>query len=156
METFQLKERITYESHDFFTIEPRKDVEIFLLRMIIHDWPDAESIVILRNIVGSLKPGGKILIMDSVLPAPGSGPRTVEAALRVRDLAMMETHNSKERELDEWAALLKTADPRLTIKAVHQPMGSMMAILEVIRDDDVIVNGSVAYTNGHVSAQNGH
>ena len=29
-----------------------------------------------------------------------------EAALRVRDLAMMQVHNSMERELEEWVAVL--------------------------------------------------
>lgn len=123
--------------------------------MIIHDWPDAESIAILRNIVDSLRPGGKILIMDTVLPAPGTGPRTIEAALRVRDLAMMETHNSKERELEEWNALLKAADTRLCINSVSQPVGSMMAMLEVTRDESQ-GNGVVAATNGHIASTNGH
>ncbi|KAF2158988.1 hypothetical protein M409DRAFT_38028 [Zasmidium cellare ATCC 36951] len=141
MDSFDLKDRITYEGHNFFTPEPRQNVDAFLLRMIIHDWPDAESIEILRNIAGSLKPGGRIIIMDTVLPAPGSGPRSVEAALRVRDLAMLETHNSKERELEEWEALLKAADSRLQLRSTHQPSGSMMSVLEVVRDDSVSTNG---------------
>ena len=73
--------------------------------------------------------------MDTVLPQPRSVPSVTEAALRVRDLAMMQVHNSKERELEEWVALLKGADERLGIKAVVQPFGSTMSVLEVVRDD---------------------
>lgn len=73
--------------------------------------------------------------MDTLLPQPGSGPTIVEAALRVRDMTMMQTHNSKEREFDEWVALLESADARLRLKSVRQPFGSTMAILEVERND---------------------
>ena len=128
--------RLSYQHHDFFTPEPLKDIDVFLLRMIIHDWPTAEAKEVIRNLVGSMKPGGKLIIMDTVLPRPGSVPAVVEAALRVRDLSMMQVHNSKERELDEWVALLKGGDERLRLQNVVQPFGSSMSILEVVRDDD--------------------
>lgn len=91
-----------------------------------------------------MKAGGKLIIMDTVLPQPGSVPVVTEAALRVRDLSMMQVHNSKERELDEWVALLKGADERLRLQNVVQPFGSSMSVLEVVRDD-------VMSTNGHIN-----
>lgn len=91
-----------------------------------------------------MKPGGKLIIMDMVLPPPGSIPVVTEAALRVKDLKMMQIFNGKERELDEWVAVLKGADERLRLKNVVQPFGSLMSVLEVVRDD----GGS---TNGHVN-----
>ncbi len=71
--------------------------------------------------------------MDSVLPAPGSVPSTVERLVRVRDLTMMQNFNSCERDLGDWEALLKAADPegRLKIVNVVQPFGSVMSCLEV-------------------------
>lgn len=80
-----------------------------------------------------MKPGGKLITMDTVLPRPGSVPAVTEAALRVRDLSMMQVHNSKERELDEWVALLKEGG--------EQPFGSLMSVLEVVREDAVRRNG---------------
>ena len=134
--------RLRYQHHDFFTPEPLKDVDVFLLRMIIHDWPTAEATQIIRNLVDSMKPGGKLIIMDTVLPRPGSVPAVMEAALRVRDLSMMQVHNSKERELDEWVALLKEGgDGRLRLQNVVQPFGSLMSVLEVVRDDAGRSNG---------------
>lgn len=119
-----------------------KDVDVFLLRMIIHDWPTAEATQIIRNLVDSMKPGGKLIIMDTVLPRPGSVPAVTEAALRVRDLSMMQVHNSKERELDEWVALLKEGgDGRLRLQDVVQPFGNLMSVLEVVREDAVRLNG---------------
>ena len=133
--------RLTYQHHDFFTAQPLKDIDVFLLRMIIHDWPTAEAQDIIRNLVGSMKPGGKLIIMDTVLPRPGSVPSITEAALRVRDLSMMQVHNSKERELEEWVALLKGGDEKLRLVNVVQPYGSSMSVLEVVRDDAVERNG---------------
>lgn len=130
--------RLRYQHHDFFTPQPLKDDDVFLLRMIIHDWPTAEATQIIRNLVDSMKPGGKLIIMDTVLPRPGSVPAVTEAALRVRDLSMMQVHNSKERELDEWVALLKEGgNGRLRLQNVVQPFGSLMSVLEVVREDTV-------------------
>ena len=109
--------------------------------MIIHDWPTAEAQDIIRNLVGSMKTGGKLIIMDTVLPLPGSVPSVTEAALRVRDLSMMQVHNSKERELEEWVALLKGGDEKLRLVNVVQPYGSSMSVLEVVRDDVAEING---------------
>jgi len=100
--------------------------------------------------VPSLKAGGKIILMDTVLPAPGSVPATQEATLRVRDLSMMQTFNAKERELEDWNALLKAVDERLRLKNVVQPFGSSMSVLEVVRDDD-----DVKATNGVTNGVNG-
>ena len=112
--------------------------------MIIHDWPTAEAQDIIRNLVGSMKSGGKLIIMDTVLPLPGSVPSVTEAALRVRDLSMMQVHNSKERELEEWVALLRGGDEKLKLVNVVQPYGSSMSVLEVVRD--------VAEINGHTES----
>ena len=71
--------------------------------------------------------------MDTVLPRPGSVPATQEASLRVRDLSMMQTFNSKEREMEDWIGLLKAVDPALRLKNVVQPFGSSMSVLEVVR-----------------------
>lgn len=88
--------------------------------------------------------------MDTVLPAPGSVPATQEATLMVRDLSMMQTFNAKERELEDWNALLKAVDERLRLKNVVQPFGSSMSVLEVVRDDD-----DVKATNGVTNGVNG-
>ena len=140
--------RLSYQHHDFFTPEPLKDVDVFLLRMVIHDWPTAEAQKIISNLVESMKPGGKLIIMDTVLPRPGSVPVVTEAYLRARDLSMMQVHNSRERELDEWVALLKGGDNRLRLQNVVQPFGSSMSILEVVRDGAVRTDG---YINGDVN-----
>ena len=74
--------------------------------------------------------------MDTVLPTPGSVPRMQEAMLRVRDLTMLQAFNAKERELEDWTALVGSVRPRLGIKGVVQPKGSVMAVIEVGLEGD--------------------
>jgi 6-hydroxytryprostatin B O-methyltransferase len=102
--------------------------------MILHDWPFTQAVNILKHLVDALKPGARLVIMDTVLPLPGSIPATQEAVLRVRDLTMWQAFNSKERELEEWTTLFTAVDPTLRIHAVVQPPGSSMAIMEVARE----------------------
>lgn len=45
---------------------------------------------------------------------------------------MMTIANSKEREMDEWAALFKEADPRFKFKGGSKPEGSLLWIVEAI------------------------
>jgi 6-hydroxytryprostatin B O-methyltransferase len=63
-----------------------------------------------------------------LLPIPGSTGLAQEALLRVRDLTMIQSFNSKERELAEFVELLDLASSRharLVLKGVHTPAGSL-------------------------------
>lgn len=124
--------RISFQVHDFFSPQPVKDVDVYLLRMILHDWPAKEALAILKNLLPALKHGARLIIMDRVLPVPGSIPSDEESLLRVRDLTMMQTFNSKERELEDWTKLLAEASGGLALKVVKQPYGSVMSVMEVV------------------------
>jgi cyclopropane fatty-acyl-phospholipid synthase-like methyltransferase len=50
----------------FFEACPEGD--IYLLKYITHDWSDENSAKILSNCRKAMRPGGKILIMDPVIP----------------------------------------------------------------------------------------
>jgi hypothetical protein len=147
--------RIKYMQHSFFEPQPIEDADVYLLRMIIHDWPDAEALGILTHLREALKkPGARILIMDTVLPRPGTIPALEERKLRVRDLTMMQVFNAKEREREDWEILLRKAG--LEIIDSRHPPGSVMSVLEVgviqdtpLVDGPVSTNGSVAHTNGY-------
>lgn len=129
----KLLERITFQGHDFMTPEPVKDADVYLLRMILHDWPDAQAAKIVRNLAEALKgrPNARLLIMDTVLPKPGTAPVSIERLFRSRDMTMLQAFNSKERHLDDWQALLADVDTDLQLVNVVQPFGSAMSVLEV-------------------------
>lgn len=48
------------------------------------------------------------------------------------DITMMVAMNAKEREEDDWAALLAAADPRYTHMGAKRPAGSRMMIIEAM------------------------
>ncbi|KAK9481518.1 O-methyltransferase-domain-containing protein [Lipomyces starkeyi] len=124
--------RITFQAHDFKTAQPVQGADVYLLRMILHDWPDDEATSILKNIVAAMdKRKSRLLIMDTVLPRPGSVSVSVERVMRARDMVMMQAFNSKERDLDDWIKLLVTADLKLRLVNVVQPFGSVMSVLEL-------------------------
>ncbi|KAH8199592.1 hypothetical protein TruAng_006242 [Truncatella angustata] len=146
-----IRTRIICQEHNFFTPQPVMDADAYFLRMIFHDWPDKEALTILRHLVPVLKARpfkrsqpnasnvARIIIMDTVLPDPGTCPTTEEALMRVRDLAMLQAFNGKERELTDWKNLLAAATAQsgegageLELLRVHQPFGSLMSLLEVV------------------------
>lgn len=127
----ELAPRITYKPHNFFEPQPIKDADIYLLRMILHDWPLDDSVRILAGLIETLKSGARILIMDSVLPDPGSVPASRERLLRVRDLTMLQVFNSQERHMEDWNEIFARVDPRLSVTKVVQPAGSVLSIIEL-------------------------
>ena len=105
--------------------------------MILHDWPSTDATTILKNHLEALKarPHARLLIMDTVLPLPGSVSTVEEALLRVRDLTMIQVFNSKERELGEFKELFAQAcdqDGCLVLRAMSKPPGSVMSVMEVV------------------------
>ena len=118
-----------------------RGADVYLLRMILHDWKDAEAVKILKQLVDAAKPDSRILIMDMVLPTPGSASRTLEAALRQKDLAMLHAFNAQEREVEDWRSVLQKADPRLEIMAIRRPDGSQHSVIEAVLRQDAGTNG---------------
>lgn len=108
-----------------------KDADVFLLRMIIHDWADADAVRILKELTEVMRKGSRIVIMDMVLPIPGTSSQTLEAALRQKDLMMRQVLNAREREVEDWQALIRSVDERLKIVAIRRPEGSQHSIIEI-------------------------
>ncbi|KAH8695143.1 sterigmatocystin 8-O-methyltransferase [Talaromyces proteolyticus] len=128
--------RIRFQEHSFFEPEPLHGADVYLLRMILHDWPENEALSIVSNLIPALKACSRIIIMDTVLPASGQIPAVQERLLRVRDLTMLQVFNSLERATEDWTSLFKRADPRLKLKSSVQPLGSTMNVLEVVLEDE--------------------
>ncbi|KAL8821626.1 MAG: hypothetical protein Q9223_000369 [Gallowayella weberi] len=77
-----LQSRVSFMAHDFFQEQPIKGAEIYTLRWILHDWSDKYAARILRALIPALKPGAKVLVLESVLPAPGEISAYQEKAYR--------------------------------------------------------------------------
>ena len=125
--------RIEFVEHDFFTPQPVKDADVYLLRAIIHDWADEDAVRILKELTKVMKVDSRIVIMDVVLPTPGTSSLTFEAALRQKDLTMRQVFNGKEREVEDWHALIRKVDETLQIVAIRRPEGSQHSVIEIAR-----------------------
>jgi hypothetical protein len=128
----ELKDRVTFQAHDFFTSQSVKHADVYFLKHILHDWADPYSVKIIRAIVSAMKDGSRIIVMDYVMPPRGTVPLVLERLLTGLDLSMMGLLNSKERSRDEWIELFAKADERLEVKAFRQPPGSAATLIEVV------------------------
>lgn len=134
-------DKLEFMAHDFFKEQPIKDADIYLLRQILHDWPDAEATTILKNLVASMKPGSKIVIMDQVVPPPGLLPNAQEKAGRVIDLVVMSHFNGKQRDLEDWKKIFAAVDDRLVMSNLIVQPGSVLSIMELQLKDEPLTNG---------------
>ncbi len=88
---------------DFFeSVTPGADIHV--LKQIIHDWSDTECTTILRNCHRALKPNGKLLLVEMVIP-PDNSPGLAQAM----DLNMLVLCPGRERTESEYRDLLAAA-----------------------------------------------
>ncbi|KAJ7939652.1 O-methyltransferase, partial [Mycena leptocephala] len=60
--------RVTLEVHDFFACQPPRNVAVFFLRWILHDWADPSAVRILQTLRQAAKPETKLITMDVIIP----------------------------------------------------------------------------------------
>jgi SAM-dependent methyltransferase len=92
---------------DFFAAVPSADA--YLLAHVVHDWRDAEAARILENCRSSIKPGGRLVLAEIVIP-PGNEP----SYGKLLDLEMLVCFTGRERTEMEYARLLDASGFRLT------------------------------------------
>lgn len=131
----EIASRVTLEGHDFFTPQA-KVADVYFMRRILHDWPFEQAREILQHLAVAMKPRSRIVIMDNILPRQGEIPAYEEAKLRLRDLVMAQSFNSKERELCEWEDLFASTQPKLRLRGHKIPPGSTLAVMEVVLEAD--------------------
>lgn len=102
-----LAARATAVSGDFFAALPGP-VEVVLLKSVLHDWADDDASRILRRARDALAPGGRVLVVERVMP--GQVEDLPEHRTTTRsDLNMLVGLGGRERTLEDWDALLQSA-----------------------------------------------
>jgi hypothetical protein len=100
--------RIEKVSGDFFESVPA-GADAYMMKHIIHDWNDEQSIKILQNINRAMNDDGKVLIVEMVVPK-GNEPSPAKGL----DIVMLTIEGGKERTEKEYRELLDAASLRLT------------------------------------------
>jgi hypothetical protein len=91
---------------DFFKSVPNAD--LYILRRIIHDWDDEQSIRILSNCARALRRNGRVVLLEQVLPEDHCISQTALA-----DLNMLVLLPGRERSAKQFRDLLQFAGLRL-------------------------------------------
>jgi hypothetical protein len=91
-----------------------------------HDWNDEECVRILRNLAAAASPGGRVFIIEHVIP----GPDTPHFA-KLFDVHMMCWGTGRERTEEEYGTLLERAGWRY-VKTWY-PGSRMMGAIEGVR-----------------------
>jgi DNA-binding Lrp family transcriptional regulator len=93
------RDRIEFVEGSFFETVPPGDV--YILSTILHDWPDAKAAAILRTIRAASPRGGRLLLLEAVVPT-GNDPH----GAKWLDLLMLALFDGRERDAAQWRELL--------------------------------------------------
>ena len=115
--------RASTASGDFFTAVPQGG-DAYVLSMILHDWDDARATAILANVRRAMDPGGKVVVVDAVIPE-GDQPHLG----KLLDIVMLAMLPGKERTEAEFAALFQAAGLRhVETRAPSSPTSVLVAV----------------------------
>jgi SAM-dependent methyltransferase len=104
VESQGLDERCRVVDGDFFEGVPH-GADAYVMKSVIHDWPDARSTAILENCRRALKSDGRVILIERVMPARAKdAPDTVRV-----DLHMLAVTGGQERSEAEYRGLLEAA-----------------------------------------------
>jgi len=91
-----LTNRVTIEVGNFFETVPRGG-DAYLLSHVIRDWTDDQCLTILENCRHAMNPGGRLLIIEMVLPT-GDTPHPAKMV----DIMMLVGPGAQERTEQEY------------------------------------------------------
>jgi hypothetical protein len=111
---------------DFFDAVPPAD--LYLLKSVLHDWPDGRCVEILSRCREAMLPGGRVAIIEFLMNdvgdlAAGAG------VVAVTDLSMLAIAGGRERSLAEFDALLRDAGlRRVAVRTMDSPQSVIEAV----------------------------
>jgi C-methyltransferase len=114
-------DRVRIEAGSFFDSVPAGG-DAYVLKNIMHDWPDEKAVQILRNVRAAAGPHATVLLVELVIPDhdrdfPG----------KWADLEMLLNLAARERTADEYRNLLSQAGFRMTRLV---PTASPLSVVE--------------------------
>lgn len=128
-QSFQADNNFTAHVHDFFTDNPVKGARYYILRGVLHDWPDDKVRAILLGIQSAMIPGySKILIEGLIMAEIGYG-----AYESLFDIDMMMLAG-RERTRKDYEELLGGCG--LRIEQILGAQEGQRTCIEVVMNED--------------------
>lgn len=104
---YGIDHRVRIEEGSFFESAPEGG-DAYVLKNVIHDWPDKDAVRILENIRAAVRPGARLLLCEFVIP---DGNHDFHG--NWVDLEMLVVAGARERTADEYGRLFDEAGFRL-------------------------------------------
>jgi SAM-dependent methyltransferase len=125
LEAAGVAERCEVVGGDFFEGVP-SGADVYLLKSVIHDWDNDKSVAILKNCRRAMRPDGKVLLVEVLLPER-TEPSGRDQIITGSDVNML-LIGGRERTEDEFRALYQAAGLRLS--RIIPLEGTLSSVLE--------------------------
>ena len=104
------------------SIRPPRGCDLYVMKNIIHDWPDDRARQILNTVRGAARDGATLLLVECVIP-----PHDRDFLAKWSDLGMLVDNTGRERTAEEYRDLLHHVGFQMT-RVV--PTASLFSIVE--------------------------
>jgi hypothetical protein len=104
----RVAERVRIVEGSFFDAVP-EGADLYVLKNIIHDWPDDKAQQILKTLRAATRTGTTVLLVECVIPADDR-----DFVAKWTDLEMLVSNAGRERTGDEYQNLLQQAGFHMT------------------------------------------
>lgn len=115
--------RITYVSGDFFK-DRMPACDLYVMMTVIHDWSDADSVAILKNLRASAPSGARLLLVEAIIDETATGHFPMDL-----DIEMLVFASGRERTEAQWRALLGQAGFEVVRVA---PLAGITGLVEAV------------------------
>jgi hypothetical protein len=95
--------RISYVAGDFFK-DRMPACDLYVMMTVIHDWSDADSIAILKNLRAGAPSGARLLLVEAIIDESATGTFPMDL-----DIEMLVFASGRERTEAQWRRLLGQA-----------------------------------------------
>lgn len=95
--------RISYVPGDFFK-DKIPACDLYVMMTVIHDWSDADSIAILKNLRAGAPNGARLLLVEAIIDESATGAFPMDL-----DIEMLVFASGRERTEAQWRSLLAQA-----------------------------------------------
>jgi hypothetical protein len=94
--------RVKLAGGDFLAEAPQGG-DLYLLKSILHDWPDDACETIVRNVHRAAAPDSRLVVIEMLLP---EGPAGTPSPVPLMDMNMLVMLGGRERTASEYGAML--------------------------------------------------
>ncbi len=122
LEDAGVADRCHIEAGNFFQEVPEGH-DIYVLKLILHDWEDDRARDILRAVRRAMRPGSRLLVIDALIP-DGDGPDPGKLV----DLQMLVLFGGRERTRANFDQLLASVGLRLARVVPTKPLSIIEAV----------------------------